>query len=133
MSAVVLDSSKEEYMRDQIKKAGIKFIRLQFTDIFGFAKNVAITIDELDKGEDARKDIILTMKKLGFSIEVSHHEVAPGQHEIDFKYGEALNIADKWMTFKQIVKSIAHDHGLYASFIPKPFTNENGNAMHCNQ
>lgn len=86
-----------------------------------------------DKGDDARRDIILTMKKFGFNIEASHHEVAPGQHEINFKYDEALNAADKWLIFKQIVKTVAKRHNLYASFIPKPFTGENANAMHCNQ
>jgi glutamine synthetase len=86
-----------------------------------------------DKGIDAKRDIIMKMKELGFSIEASHHEVAPGQHEIDFKYDEALDTADKWMLFKQIVKNIANKHGLYASFLPKPFTSESGNAMHCNQ
>ena len=90
-------------------------------------------LSPVDRGEDARRDIILTMKRLGFRIEASHHEVAPGQHEIDFKYDEALTTADKWMTFKQIVKSIAQDHGLYASFIPKPMSGQNGSAMHCNQ
>ncbi|HBQ64351.1 MAG TPA: type I glutamate--ammonia ligase, partial [Clostridiales bacterium] len=86
-----------------------------------------------DRGEKVRREIVLALKKLGFSIEASHHEVAPGQHEVDFKYEEALSIADKWTTFKQIVKSIAHTRGLYASFLPKPFAGENGNAMHCNQ
>ncbi|GBF11359.1 type I glutamate--ammonia ligase [Tepidibacillus sp. HK-1] len=90
-------------------------------------------LSPIDKGEDARQDIILTMKKFGFHIEAAHHEVAPGQHEVDFKYGDALSIADKWMMFKMIVKNIANKHGLYASFIPKPFANQNGNAMHCNQ
>lgn len=86
-----------------------------------------------DRGIDAKRDMILKMKEIGFSIEASHHEVAPGQHEIDFRYDEALSTADKWMTFKQIVKNTAHEHGLYASFLPKPFTGESGNAMHCNQ
>ncbi|MBN1140654.1 MAG: type I glutamate--ammonia ligase [Deltaproteobacteria bacterium] len=86
-----------------------------------------------DKGVDAKRDMIMKMKELGFFIEASHHEVAPGQHEIDFKYDEALKTADRWMLFKQIVKNIAHEHGLYASFLPKPFTTESGNAMHCNQ
>ncbi|MDQ2085495.1 type I glutamate--ammonia ligase [Herbivorax sp. ANBcel31] len=90
-------------------------------------------LSPVDRGEDARRDMIVTMKKLGFSIETSHHEVAPGQHEIDFKYDEALKAADQWIIFKQIVKSIANNHGLYASFIPKPFSGENANAMHCNQ
>ncbi len=86
-----------------------------------------------DMGEDARRNIILTMKEMGFKIEASHHEVAPGQHEIDFKYDDALKTADNWMTFKDIVKNIAKNHDLYATFMPKPFTGENGNAMHCNQ
>lgn len=87
----------------------------------------------VDQGEEARRDILFTMKKLGYIIEASHHEVAPGQHEVDFRYGDALSIADKWMTFKQIVKSVARRHGLYATFLPKPFAGRNGNAMHCNQ
>jgi len=86
-----------------------------------------------DRGEEARKDIMLTMKKVGFKIEAAHHEVAPGQHEVDFKYDDALTTADNWMTFKDIVKNIAKDRGLYATFMPKPFSKENGNAMHCNQ
>ncbi len=87
----------------------------------------------MDNGEDARRDIVLTMKQMGFRIEASHHEVAPGQHEIDFKYDEALKTADKWVTFRDVVKNIAKKHGLYATFMPKPFTGENGSAMHCNQ
>ncbi|WP_161821437.1 type I glutamate--ammonia ligase [Sporotomaculum syntrophicum] len=87
----------------------------------------------IDHGEDARRDIVLTMKQMGFRIEASHHEVAPGQHEIDFKYGEALKTADQWVTFRDVVKNIAKKHGLYATFMPKPFAGENGSAMHCNQ
>lgn len=90
-------------------------------------------LSPIDKGEIARRDIIQTMKKYGFSIEASHHEVAPGQHEIDFRHDKALVTADRWMMFRQIVKNIARKHGLYASFIPKPFSGENANAMHCNQ
>lgn len=87
----------------------------------------------VDRGENARRDMILTLKKMGFKIETSHHEVAPGQHEIDFKYDEALATADNWVTFRDVVKNIAQEHGLYATFMPKPFSGENGNAMHCNQ
>lgn len=87
----------------------------------------------VDLGEDARRNIILTLKKMDFSIEASHHEVAPGQHEIDFKYGEALQTADNWMTFRDVVKNIAYQSGLYATFMPKPLSGENGSAMHCNQ
>lgn len=87
----------------------------------------------VDKGEDARRDIVLTMKKMGFRIETSHHEVAPGQHEVDFKYDEALRTADNWVTFRDIVKNIALSHNLYATFMPKPLSGQNGSAMHCNQ
>ena len=87
----------------------------------------------IDYGEDARRDIVLTMKKMGFRIEASHHEVAPGQHEIDFKYDEALRTADKWVTFRDVVKNVAKQHHLYATFMPKPFAGENGSAMHFNQ
>ena len=86
-----------------------------------------------DCGEDCRRDIVLTMKKMDFRIEASHHEVAPGQHEIDFKYDEALKTADKWVTFRDAVKNIAKQHGLYATFMPKPLPEKNGSAMHCNQ
>jgi len=87
----------------------------------------------VDMGEDARRNIILTLKQMGFKIEASHHEVAPGQHEIDFKYDEALATADNWITFRDVVKNVAKQFELYATFMPKPFTGENGNAMHCNQ
>lgn len=87
----------------------------------------------VDMGEDARRNIILTLKQMGFKIEASHHEVAPGQHEIDFKYDEALATADNWITFRDVVKNVAKQFELYATFMPKPFENENGNAMHCNQ
>lgn len=85
-----------------------------------------------DLGEDARRDIILNLEKMGFVIEASHHEVAPAQHEIDFKYGEALETADKIMTYKLTVKTIANKHGLYASFMPKPKFGMCGSGMHIN-
>jgi len=86
----------------------------------------------IDKGEDARRDMCLTLEEMGFEIEASHHEVAEGQHEIDFKYAEALRIADAIMTFKIVVKSIAARHGLYATFMPKPIFGINGSGMHTN-
>ncbi|WP_366922549.1 type I glutamate--ammonia ligase [Metallumcola ferriviriculae] len=86
-----------------------------------------------DKGEKARRDMVLALKKLGFRIEASHHEVAPSQHEIDFQYDEALKTADRFVTFKYVVRNIAHEHGLYATFMPKPLAGENGSAMHCHQ
>ncbi len=87
----------------------------------------------VDKGEDARRDMCLTLEEMGFEIEASHHEVAAGQHEIDFKYADALLTADNIMTFKIVVKSIAERHGLYATFMPKPIFGINGSGMHTNQ
>ncbi|MBO8159113.1 type I glutamate--ammonia ligase [Thermosyntropha sp.] len=84
----------------------------------------------MDLGENARRDMDLTLEEMGFEIEASHHEVAPGQHEIDFKYADALKIADAIMTFKLTVRSIAQRHGLYASFMPKPVYGVNGSGMH---
>jgi len=87
----------------------------------------------IDMGEDARRNMVLTLEKMGFEIEASHHEVAPGQHEIDFKYSNALDIADKIVTFKFVVRTIAQRHGLHATFMPKPVFGINGSGMHMNQ
>lgn len=86
----------------------------------------------VDLGENARRDMVLTLEDMGFEIEASHHEVAPAQHEIDFRYGEALQTADNIMTFKLAVKTIAKRHGLFASFMPKPKYGVNGSGMHIN-
>lgn len=86
----------------------------------------------VDFGENARRDMVLTLEEMGFEIEASHHEVAPAQHEIDFKYDEALRTADNIMTFKLTVKSIAKRHGLHATFMPKPKYGVNGSGMHIN-
>ena len=72
------------------------------------------------------------LEDMGFEIEASHHECAPGQHEIDFKYSEALTAADNIMSFKLAVKSIADRHNLHATFMPKPLFNEAGSGMHIN-
>lgn len=69
---------------------------------------------------------------MGFEIEASHHEVAPGQHEIDFKYANAIKAADQIQTFKLVVKTIARQHGLHATFMAKPLFGVNGSGMHCN-
>ena len=87
----------------------------------------------VDLGQDARRDIILALDEMGFEVEASHHEVAPGQHEIDFKYEDALSTADNIATFKFVVKSIANQHGLHATFMPKPIFGENGSGMHVHQ
>lgn len=86
----------------------------------------------LDLGENARRDIVLNLEDMGFIIEASHHEVAPAQHEIDFRYDEALSTADNIMTFKLAVKTIAKRHGLCATFMPKPVHGVNGSGMHTN-
>jgi glutamine synthetase len=87
----------------------------------------------LDLGENVRRDIDNTLEEMGFEVEASHHEVAPGQHEVDFKFGDALHIADAIMTFKLVVRTIAMRHGLYASFMPKPVFGINGSGMHTHQ
>ena len=86
----------------------------------------------VDPGEDVRRDIVLNLEQMGFEIEASHHECARGQHEIDFKYGDALTTADRVMTFKLAVKTIAHKHGLHATFMPKPIYGIAGSGMHIN-
>lgn len=86
----------------------------------------------LDHGESTRREICLTLENMGFEIEASHHEVAQGQHEIDFKYAEALTAADNIMTFKMAVKTIAQKNGLHATFMPKPIFGICGSGMHTN-
>ena len=85
-----------------------------------------------DLGENSRKDMVLTLEEMGFIIEAAHHECAPAQHEIDFKYGEAVTTADSIMTFKLAVKTIAQKHGLHATFMPKPKAFMAGSGMHIN-
>ena len=86
----------------------------------------------LDHGESTRREICMALEKMGFEIEASHHEVAAGQHEIDFKYAEALTAADNIMTFKLAVKTLAQKNGLHATFMPKPIFGINGSGMHTN-
>lgn len=86
----------------------------------------------IDLGEKARRDMCMALEDLGFEIEASHHEVARGQHEIDFKYADALKTADNINTFKLVVKKIAQQHGLHATFMPKPIFGICGSGMHTN-
>lgn len=86
----------------------------------------------VDRGEDCRRDICLALQDMGFEIEASHHECAPAQHEIDFKYDNVLSAADKVMTFKYCVKNLAPQHGLHATFMPKPVYGIAGSGMHIN-
>lgn len=85
-----------------------------------------------DLGEDVRSDIVNTLQEMNFDIEASHHEVADGQHEVDFKYADILTTADNVATFKVVVKAIAALHDLHATFMPKPIFGINGSGMHCN-
>lgn len=86
----------------------------------------------VDTGEAARREICMTLEQMGFEIEFSHHESARGQHEIDFKYDDALTTADNILTFKMVVKIIAKKHGLHATFMPKPIFGIAGSGMHTN-
>ena len=90
-------------------------------------------LSPIDTGEDARRDIVLTLEEMGFHVEASHHECAPGQHEIDFRYADALTTADNVTTFKLVVRTIAMQHNLHATFMPKPLFGEAGSGMHINQ
>ncbi|MCG0746902.1 glutamate-ammonia ligase [Lactiplantibacillus plantarum] len=89
-------------------------------------------LSPMDLGENCRRDIALELERLGFKVEASHHEVAPGQHEIDFKYADALSAADHIQTFKLVVKTIARKYNLWATFMPKPLNGVNGSGMHVN-
>ncbi|KGP89766.1 glutamine synthetase [Pontibacillus chungwhensis BH030062] len=85
----------------------------------------------IDKGDKVRRDIVRTLKKFGFEMEASHHEVAMGQHEINFRFDDMLRAADNIQTFKSVVKDVATNHDYHATFMPKPIAGENGSGMHC--
>lgn len=87
----------------------------------------------VDLGEAARRDMVVALKQMGFEVEASHHEIAPGQHEIDLRCNDVLDAADKIMTFKTIVRIIAQRHGLHATFMPKPISGLAGSGLHINQ
>ena len=86
-----------------------------------------------DLGEDARRAIVDALEQMGFEVEAAHHEVAHGQHEIDFRYADALTTADNIATFRFVVKYVAQQFGLLASFMPKPIFGQNGSGMHTHQ
>ena len=81
-------------------------------------------------GEDVRREIVLALEAMGFHVEAAHHEVAPGQHEIDFRYDDVLTTADNISTFRFVVKNVAIRNGLHATFMPKPIYGINGSGMH---
>lgn len=87
----------------------------------------------VDRGEEARRAIVAALEELGLEIEAAHHEVAPGQHEIDFRYADALTTADQFATFRFVVRHVAQRFGLHASFMPKPIYGRNGSGMHTHQ
>ena len=101
---------------------------VETSDLAGY-----FSVDPEDTGIDCRREIIETLEKMGFEIEASHHEVAEGQHEVNFKYADALKSADNTITFKWVVKTIARKYGLHATFMPKPVFGINGSGMHTNQ
>lgn len=84
----------------------------------------------LDSGSDLRRETVLTLEEMGIPVVLSHHEAAPGQHEIDLRYTDALTMADSIMTYRLVVKEVAMRHGVYATFMPKPHTDQNGSGMH---
>ncbi|WP_058485608.1 type I glutamate--ammonia ligase [Defluviitalea phaphyphila] len=91
-----------------------------------------LDISPLDKGENIRREICLSLEQMGIQPESSHHEQGPGQNEIDFKYNDALIAADNLITFKSVVKAIASINGLFASFMPKPIIDASGSGLHIN-
>jgi len=87
----------------------------------------------VDMGSNLRRDTIFALQAMGIQVEYSHHEVAPSQHEIDLRYDEGLRMADKTMTYRIVVKEVARQHGVYATFMPKPIFGQNGSGMHVHQ
>jgi glutamine synthetase len=103
-------------------------VKIETHDVGGY-----FDLTPVDKGEECRRDIVIVLEAMGFEVEAAHHEVAPGQHEIDFKYAEAVACADNVTTFRFVVKKVAQDHGLHATFMPKPIFGVNGSGMHVHQ
>jgi len=87
----------------------------------------------IDEGEEIRRVIVNDLEHMGFEVEAAHHEVAHGQHEIDFKYADVLTTADRLATFRFIVRNVANRYGFLASFMPKPIEGQNGSGMHTHQ
>lgn len=135
-------------LRKAVKKAKEKGITINFGSEFEFylfkqdenGNNTLVPLDQggymdiapLDKGENIRREICLTLSEMGIDPEVSHHEMGPGQNEIDFRYSQALQAADNAATFKWVVEALANMQGLVADFSPKPIEDAPGNGMHIN-
>jgi glutamine synthetase len=116
-----------EFFLFQKDSAGVTQIH-STNDVGGY-----FDLTPVDRGEECRRDIVMVLESMGFEVEAAHHEVAPGQHEIDFKYGEAVATADRVSTFRFVVKKVALEQGLHASFMPKPIFGVNGSGMHVHQ
>ena len=140
----VFDGDPRQVLKRQLERAsklGYTFYVGPELEFFFFkGSDAPVPIDHggyfdltpLDAASDLRRDIILAMEEMGVGIKYSHHEAAPSQHEIDFRYTDALTMADSVMTYRLVVKEIAFKHGLYASFMPKPLADHNGSGMHVN-
>ena len=126
-----------------IKKDGYTFYVGPELEYFYFKSNDGVPqildkggyfdLTPLDLATELRRETILTLETMGISVEYSHHEVAPSQHEIDLRYTDALTMADHAMTYRLVVKEIALKHGVYATFMPKPIFGQNGSGMHTHQ
>jgi glutamine synthetase len=149
----ILQPSKEPYEGDpryvlkkaleRMKKAGYDHFYIGPELEFFYLKNSEtggpldfggyFDLTDLDVASDLRRDTVMALESMGIIIEYSHHEVAPSQHEIDMRYDDALTMADNVITYRVVVKEIAHKHGVYATFMPKPIFGENGSGMHVHQ
>src|SRR3990170_5060316 len=125
------------------KKLGFEMMAGCEAEFFLFTKNAAgeattdthdaagyFDLGPVDRGERARRLIVDDLEEMGFEVEAGHHEVAPGQHEVDFRYADALKTADDLVTFRQVVRSAAERYDLVATFMPKPIFGQNGSGMH---
>jgi glutamine synthetase len=132
-----IEYMKETLGKDMVFNVGpeLEFYLLKKTDCGLVPHDTGGYFDysPLDLAEDVRKDSALAMMEMGIDFEVEHHEVGAGQHEIDFKFGDALSAADQVITYKIIVKMISSMYDTVATFMPKPFTGKAGNGMHTNQ
>ena len=128
----------------RLKKMGFDHYYLGPELEFFYFKNDSSSTDILDKGgyfdlttldvaSDLRRDTVFALESMGIPVEYSHHEVGPSQHEIDMRYANALDMADRVITYRVVVKEIAQKHGVYATFMPKPLFGENGSGMHVHQ
>jgi glutamine synthetase len=101
--------------------------------VIGLDKGGYFDLTPLDVASDLRRETIMILEEMGIGVEYSHHEVAPSQHEIDLRYTDALTMADAAMTYRLVVKEVALANGVYATFMPKPLSDENGSGMHTHQ